>query len=121
MSDNRFSPNYYNSVYNKPKSLVQNEAPNLHQINENLNESNQLKEINNRLDFYINAVKDLTQYIKFTNLQSPANHHINTNQTIPNNSLLFSMRNLEKDLEALKQLYEEEIKLMKFEIEELST
>lgn len=30
------------------------------------------------------------------------------------------MKNLEKDLEALKHLYEEEIKLMKFEIEELS-
>ena len=31
------------------------------------------------------------------------------------------MRNLEKDLEKLKQLYDEEIHLMRFEIEELST
>ncbi len=31
------------------------------------------------------------------------------------------MRNLEKDLEKLKQLYDEEIRLMRFEIEELST
>jgi hypothetical protein len=31
------------------------------------------------------------------------------------------VRNLEKDLEKLKQLYDEEIRLMRFEIEELST
>ena len=31
------------------------------------------------------------------------------------------MKNLEKDLEVLKQLYEEELKLMRVEIEELTT
>ncbi|RMZ93700.1 lamin-B2-like isoform X1, partial [Brachionus plicatilis] len=117
MSDGeQFSPNYFNSVYNRPKSSSQNDA-----ANGNLNEKNELKEINSRLDFYINAVKDLTQYLKFTNPPSQTNSISSwKTSTVPNNSLLQSMKNLEKDLDALKQLYEEEIRLMKFEIEELS-
>lgn len=51
MSDEHFSPNYFNSVYNRPKDPSLNDV-----TNENLNEKNQLKEINSRLDFYINAV-----------------------------------------------------------------
>lgn len=66
-------------------------------------------------------VKDLTQYLKFTNHPNQTNSISSWKTTVPNNSLLQSMKNLEKDLEALKQLYEEEIRLMKFEIEELSS
>lgn len=63
----------------------------------------------------------MTQYLKFTNQPNQNNSVSSWKTTVPNNSLLQSMKNLEKDLEALKQLYEEEIKLMKFEIEELSS
>lgn len=51
MSGDQFSPSYFNSVYNSTKeSNVENTTT------ENLNEKEELKEINSRLGFYINAV-----------------------------------------------------------------
>lgn len=74
-------------------------------------------------------MKDLTQNMKqnqpisslnTSNWQNSSfgNNNFNYNS---NNALLMSMKNLEKDLEVLKQLYEEELKLMRVEIEELTT
>lgn len=74
MTDNRITPNYFNSVYNNkniskiineplPQPQLETEissnykqANNFNLSNPNLNESKELKEINHRLDFYINSV-----------------------------------------------------------------
>lgn len=66
-------------------------------------------------------VRELTQHIK--NNQSAAQMPFNntTNQyysSSTNNNFL--MRNFEKDIDQMKQLYEEELRLMRMEIEELS-
>lgn len=75
---NSISPNYFNSVYNiNPSSIISNKTANkenkednfFHEqdnnnvtplkmpANQNMNESKELKEINKRLGYYINAVK----------------------------------------------------------------
>ena len=75
-------------------------------------------------------VKDLTQQSKLlspttsnSNSQyvSYTNHQITNNANNNHNILLISIKNLEKDLDILKKLYNEELKQMRFEIEELST
>ena len=73
-------------------------------------------------------MKELTQNTKQSNSTSNANSQSNHSQSLQqntvnqsvNNVLLMSIRNLEKDLEVLKKLYDEELKQMRFEIEELS-
>jgi hypothetical protein len=47
--------------------------------------------------------------------------HPNSGRNENNNPIYSSVRNLEKDLEKLKQLYDEELRMMRVEIEELST
>ena len=71
----------------------------------------------------------LTQTVIDTNndfgglTKSTSNQNGSTTSSSPSsygNTLLISMKNLEKDLTAFKQLYEDEFKQMRNEIEELS-
>ena len=68
--------------------------------------------------------------MKPSSLNSPNSQYSNGGYAPPqqnasshqnNNILLISIKNLEKDLDMLKKLYDEELKLMRTEIEELST
>lgn len=51
MNEDQFSPNYFNSAYNKSNESTMDNTTNV-----NLNDKEELKEINSRLGFYINAV-----------------------------------------------------------------
>ena len=57
----------------------------------------------------------------YNGIGSQQNSPSSQSNTNNNNILLISIKNLEKDLDMLKKLYDEELKLMRAEIEELST
>jgi hypothetical protein len=60
---------------------------------------------------------------KVRNLSQTSTSNLNQNELMPeefNNPFVSSMKNLEKDLNTLKQIYNDELKMMRLEIEELS-
>jgi hypothetical protein len=102
--------NYVNSVYDIHETDELKLANIPHYI-----ESSDLNGINERLDNYTSTVKDLTENLKTTNKSNST-----PMQTSNNYNFLVSMKNLEKDLEILKQFYDEELKFMRVQVEELS-
>ena len=81
----------------------------------NFNHSKELSEINSRLDHYISSVKDLTK--NGTNSKPAQNTPFNyfnhgtvqpnsssNNNSMQQNSILGSVKSLERDLEIFKQL-----------------
>lgn len=48
-------------------------------------------------------------------------YEIHSARNVNNNPIYSSVKSLEKDLEKLKHLYDEELRMMRLEIEELST
>ncbi len=101
---------YVNSVYDIHETDEAKPTDIPHYI-----ESTELKSINERLESYISTVKDLAECLKTTNKSNST-----PIQTSNNYNFILSMKNLEKDLEILKQFYDEELKFMRIQIEELS-
>ena len=102
-------------------------------VKSTFNQSEELKEIDTRLDHYISTVKDLTRNFKqqqpsasiaggsvfsYFNGSSSNLSAQHTSSNSSNNTLLSSMKSLEKDLETFKRMYDEEFRKMRSELEE---
>lgn len=113
----RFLSDYkMSNTYRRPSS--NNSETNLNPESNLTRNNKELKEINEKIDSYIDAVRNEIQERRNSNLlqtngDSQQQKHIEGSKE-------FSLKNLQKDLATLKLLYDDELRIMRHELDELA-